>query len=386
MMVGSERQRGRAAHGSLEDAVTGGVCLSPPSLPGSYLVVELTNRCSLACVHCSVSEAGHAHHAQSGYLDPQVFDGLLADLVQHNVRFDALILFWLGEPLLHPHFTRLYRQAVRAAVRHKTFGKIEVHSNGTHLTAARVAALLNDADVPQVIHLSLDAVRQQTYTAVKGLDRLARVDGNVAHLLQTRGKVRSRWPRVVLQYIVGSNNVDEAPEFRARWEQEARTAGLAVRSVAGHVPPGDDVVVFFRQLDCPTPAQQEHENAVFRRAMTQMGLSLPAQAARGETVEAVNLSPCSGFWKSPVVSWDGRLTVCTRDNTLEHGLGSLRDQSFTSMWWGEQQRRRRRQVAQGDYTGLDLCSTCFIPRSLNHTELSASEIAVSQAFDEGLEG
>lgn len=360
-------------------------CIPPPHLPGSYLVVELTNRCSLACVHCSVSEAGHAHHTDTGYLEPAVFDGLVDDLVASGARFDALILFWLGEPLLHPHFTRIYRRAVRAAAAHGVFGKIEVHSNATHLTPARVSALLNDAAVPQVLHLSLDAAGRSVYAAVKGLDRFDKVRGHVEHLLAEKGRTGSTWPRVVLQYIVGSNNVDEVPAFREHWEAVARAAALEVRSVAGHVPEGTDVVVFFRQLDCATAELQERENAVFRGAMAAQALALPAQAERGQTVAAENLSPCSGFWKSPVVDWRGQVTVCTRDNLLHNGIGSLRTHRFSALWWGAEMRGRRQRVATGDYTGLALCSTCFIPRSLNHTELTPTDIEAQRAHDHAVE-
>ncbi len=360
-------------------------CAVPPALPGSYLVVELTNRCSLACVHCSVSEVGHAHHEVTGYLDPLIFDSLIDDLVSSGARFGALILFWLGEPLLHPHFTRIYRRAVRAADEHGTFGQVEVHSNATHLNADRVRALLNEARVPQVLHLSLDAAGKEVYHEVKGLDRFDKVQENVEHLLAEKGRTGATWPRVVLQYIVGSNNHHEVPAFRAHWEAVAGRAGLKVRSVAGHVPSGDDVVVFFRQLDCPTPELQEAENARFRAAMVEQGLDLPAQADHGRTVRARNLVSCSGFWKSPVVDWQGAVTVCTRDNLLENSIGSLRDQTFSELWWGAEMRRRRRQVAAGDYTGLSLCATCFIPRSLNHTQLSPEDIERQEAHDQMLE-
>lgn len=354
---------------------------SPPSLPGSYLVVETTNRCSLACVHCSVSEDGHPHHAVTGYIDPELVFGLYADLARVGGRFDALILFWLGEPLLHPRFSEIWRASVRAAARHGSFGKIELHSNATHLTEARTRALLNDADVHQVLHFSLDAITKPTYDAVKGRDRFAQVQQNVEAFIAARGRLRARWPRPVFQFIVGSNNAAEVPAFRAHWEAVCRRAGVPVRAAAGHVPPGEDAVIFFRQLDCPTPELQEAENAIFREAMRQQGLALPPAAAKGEAVAAANLAPCSGFWKSPVVSWQGDLTACTRDNLLENRLGNLRDTPFSQLWWGRAMAGTRQRVAGGDYSGLPPCATCFIPRSLNYAELNPADVALQASFD-----
>jgi len=353
---------------------------APPRMPGSYLVLELTNRCSLACVHCSVSEEGHPHHARTGYLDPRLADSLFDDLAAVGARFDTLILFWLGEPLLHPHFTRIWRAGLRGAARNGIFGKVEVHSNATHLSADRVAAFLNDGAVPSVLHLSLDAASEATYRAVKGMDRFARVQANVEALVAAKGRTGARWPRVVFQFIVGSNNVADAAPFRAHWEAVCRRAGVPVRAAAGHVPPGDDAVVFFRQLDCPTVDEQLRENALFRAEMARQGLALPPAAARGEAVAAHNLQPCSGFWKSPVVGWQGDVTVCTRDNHLDNRIGNLHDHAFRRLWWGGLQGARRAAVAAGDYGALPLCQTCFIPRSLNHAELSAADIAAEATF------
>ena len=358
----------------------------PPHLPGSYLVVELTNRCSLACVHCSVSEGkAHPHHAHSGYLDPRLALGLVDDLVGVGARFDALVLFWLGEPLLHPAFPLIWRHALRAAARHGTFGKVEVHTNGTHLTAARSQVALNDADVEQPWHLSLDAIDRQTYLRVKGLDRFALVQGNVEAFLAAKARTGARWPRPVFQFIVGDNNVAEARAFREHWEGRCRALGLPVRAAAGHVPPGEDAIVFFRQLDCPTAAEQERCNALFRTEMLAQGLALPPQAAHGEKLgeklESARATACSGFWKSPVVSWQGEVTTCTRDNLLHNAVGSLRDRPFSALWWGDRMAARRVAVAEGCYSGLELCQRCFIPKSLNYSELSPGEIDRQATWD-----
>lgn len=355
--------------------------LPPPALPGSYLVLELTNRCSLACVHCSVSDDSHPHHQQTGYLDPLLADALFDDLARTGARFDTLILFWLGEPLIHPHFSRIWRAALRLAATHQTFSKVEVHTNATHLNARRTDAALNSAGVRQVWHFSLDAIDRDTYLKVKGRDRFDQVQDNIAHFLHRKAERGARWPRPVLQYIVGSNNADTVPAFRRHWEGVLRAAGLPFRVAAGHVPGGEDAVIFFRQLDCPTPEIQQRENAIFRAAMDAQGLSLPPQAAKGEVVAAENLSACSGFWKSPVISWRGEVTTCTRDNLLDNGLGSLADAPFSALWWGEEMRARRGRVSCGDYGGLDLCATCFIPRSLNHTEVSEDDIARTAAWE-----
>ncbi len=337
--------------------------------------MELANRCSLACVHCAVADTSHPHFDSTGYLDVEMAEGVFDDLVRNGIAFDTLILFWLGEPLLHPEFARIWAAAIRAADQHGVFGKVEVHTNATHLTPRNVAALLNEASVPQVIHFSLDATDRDRYLKVKGKDRYREVVENIEHFLAEKSRLGAAWPRPVFQFIVGSNNVGQVGDFRSQWEKACSKTRTPVRVAAGHVPAGDEAVIFFRQLDCPTAEIQQEENAVFRGAMADQGISLPDEAVGGTRVDEENLAVCAGFWKSPVIGWDGGVTTCTRDSHMNNRVGSLTEVPFSRLWWSETMRRRRESVAQGDYSGLSQCQSCFIPRSLNYTAILPEEIS-----------
>ena len=301
-------------------------------------------------------------------------EALFSDLAAHGIAFDTLILFWLGEPLLHPEFPRIWQAAIRTAHSYGTFRKVELHTNATHLTDRFASALLNESSVPQVLHFSLDATDKALYFKVKGMDRYDLVVENIENFLGRKARLGARWPRPVFQFIVGSNNVEQVPAFQKQWTQACESRGIPVRTVAGHVPSGEDAIVFFRQLDCPTAEEQAAENAVFRRAMDELGLDIPAQASKGEQVVGENRSVCAGFWKSPVVSWDGSVTTCTRDSHLMNRVGSLSERPFSTLWFNESMRRRRAAVANGDYSDLTVCQTCFIPRSLNYTGISVEEV------------
>ncbi len=343
-------------------------------LPGSYLVLETTNRCSVACVHCSVGEADHPHHGRTGFVDVSLVRKLLADLVAANARFDVFIPFWLGEPLLHPDFSTIYQEALRAAGEHGVFQRVEVHTNATHLTAERARLALNQSPVPQTWHLTLDATTSETWKRIKGRSTFPEVVANVEHLVREKARRGAIWPRLVFQFIVSDRNAHEARAFRAHWEGLCRSVGLPVRSAAQDVPAGQDAIVFFRQLDAPTPDEQERQNQVFRTTMQELGIPLP-RPAQSPTAIGPNLAVCGCFWKSPVIGWDGALTTCTRDNRLENRLGSVATTPFADLWLRGQVQAWRSQVSRGDYAGLAPCQTCFIPQSSNYSGVTPAEIA-----------
>ena len=255
-----------------------------------------------------------------------------------------------------------------------------MHSNAIALTQSKRATLVNSAAVPQVLHCSLAASTAETYLRIKGRGQLAIANEHTRQILLERRARRARWPRVVIQFIVGSNNVAEVPQFHRDWSEIGQQNGT-ITSAAGHVPEGTQDCIFFRQLDCPTSELQEQENAVFREAMHVQGLVVPPAKQEQETLALDNLQPCSGFWKSPVIDWTGNVTVCTRDNELHNSIGSLKESSFSSLWWGDKMAKRRRKVSCGNYDDLTLCQTCFIPKSLNHTAITSEEI---QRHDAGV--
>ena len=337
------------------------------------MVMELTNLCNLACVHCAVSEEGHEHHAVTGYMSEDVVDSLLADMTEHQIQFDALILFWLGEPLIHPQFNRIYRKILRACEAYPIFKSIEVHTNAITLTADKRRIFLNQSSVPQKVHCTLDAMTAQTYQKVKGRDYFSLALQHTEEMLTQKHLLNSPNPRIVIQYIVGSNNVHEVQDFVAHWKHLANVHQMDLFFSAGQIPSGNHDGVFFRQLDCPTPEEQANENTVFREAMDSIGIPFPEHTPV-ERIDTELKQPCSGFWKSPVIDWKGRLTMCTRDNELINALGNVCDTPFHKLWWGEQQRQNRIQVSVGNYDALSLCSTCFIPQSCNHSDISVMEI------------
>ena len=226
------------------------------------------------------------------HIDLSVVDALINDMVANQLHFDVLILFWLGEPLLHPQFSSIYRRFVRSIHQHGIFSSIEVHTNSILLDTAKRRVFLNQLPVAQKIHCTIDAFQSTTYKSIKGRDALPTIMENVEMLLREKSQLQSQNPRVVLQYIVGSNNVAEAAAFKEYWCNIANSLQLPFFVSAGQIPNTTEDI-FFRQLDCPTEEEQYSEGKVFVEAMQQLNISFP-QHEPSLGVET-GLQPRSGF-------------------------------------------------------------------------------------------
>ena len=346
-----------------------------PRLPDSYLVVELTNRCVARCRHCIQQQAAeHAHFAADETLPADRLRALAADCAAAGIFFDTLILFWLGEPLLHPEFADLYVDLLDANARAPWFGRVEVHTNAILLDAANRAAAVARPDTPAKWHFSLDAATDRTYRAVKGVDRFAAADGNaVAQLAARGGGVQ---PGLVFQFVVQPANVAEVPAFIRRWVDRVTAFGRPCRPVAYGVPGDGGDYVFLRQLDALDPEDQPAADRLYAETCTGLGLPPPArfQARRGQVV-------CSGPWKSPTIGADGRVTVCTRDSGYLLQVGDLASAAFSEIWWENAALRELRAAhRQGGEALPLLCQDCPIPRSSNYTAIRAAELAAYEAW------
>ncbi len=356
--------------------------VSQLNLPGSYMVLEVTNRCPLKCGHCAVADAdaGHPHYSTIEHMSVGMVRELLEDLRASGLKFDNLVLFWLGEPLSNPRFEDIYKLVLQYSGDREVFGKVEVHTNTFPLSERIARAALNDADIPQVWHLTMDAIHAETFTAIKGLDAFHKSQKQSLKMVQLKGSTQSRWPKLAMQFIVSDVNVDEAPEFVDFWKQAYADAGLPIDVTGFHVPvEGPENYIYLKSLDCPTPQEQERQNRVYAGLMERLGLKSPvdpdAERRVTEEVPRELLTPCSGFFMTPTISSDGRVTMCTRDNGYHLVVGSLKEQSFSRIWLDSPILNRRRQrVARGDYSELPYCETCFIPHSVNYSPISDAHI------------
>ena len=364
--------------------------VSDLNLGGSYMVLELTNRCPLKCGHCAVAEAdaGHPHYETIEHMSVGMVRELLVDLKSAGLRFDNLVLFWLGEPLSNPDFVAIYELILRHSGDGEIFGKLEVHTNTFPMKEAIARAALNDRALPQVWHLTMDAINKETFAVIKGLDAFEKSQRQSVKMVQLKGATGSRWPKLAMQFIVSDVNVGEAEAFVDFWTEAYRDAGLPVETTGFHVPvEGPENYIYLKSLDCPTPREQERQNRVYADLMKRLGLRSPVDPDAEERVESEiprELSaPCSGFFMTPTISSDGRITMCTRDNSYHLVVGSLKDASFSRIWLESPVLNRRRQrVARGDYSELPYCQTCFIPSSVNYSGIDAEQI---QRFLRGAE-
>jgi len=293
-------------------------------------------------------------------MDPSLLERIFDGIARDDLRFDHVILQWMGEPLLHPDLPRLVGIAARAL--QGRAGYLRVDTNGVRLTPDRVDRLLEAwlpwSELPLLVVFSLDAVRPETYTRVKGRDALAGVRQNLRALVAARRRHPGLPLNVQVQMVVQEENAAEVGEFEGYWR-----AFFTCRT-----PPGHDEILFKRLHvagggDGQALADRTYDGAILRANLQacegppvsiRLWESRPWQRDDGHR-EAVR-GPCPGPWRTPVIRHDGDLTVCCADLQGRLSLGSLAHDTFWALWTGPRARALREAHRDRRFEGP--CAPC----------------------------
>jgi len=297
------------------------------------------------------------HAVPKGTMDMNVYRSILDGLVKDDCRFDHIIFQWLGDPSLHPALPEMLQLAAQKLA--GRVGYLRVDTNGIRLPPARMDGLLAAASdtVPLLVVFTLDAHTVPTYKAVKGVDALERVRGNIRHLIRQRKRLNVPL-NLQLQFVVQPGNEHEAGDFLAYWSDLLECQG----GEQWH----DELM--FKRLSVgggsagPADADRLYEETMKRFAITAGpvgGVRVDVWDARPWQNDDENAGPrtaCPGLWLTPVIRHDGQLMMCCADLRGELSLGNVVDSGFRALWDGKTATRYRMAHLEGQFDGV--CAGC----------------------------
>ena len=253
----------------------------------SQVVLDVTEVCNLACVHCPHPEFKVGPLYGGRHLEPELAAKAVAEVAAHRAVVQYVRVSANGEPLAHPRIFDILENAVR-------FGGVAVTltTNGTLVDAGRAEKLLGTG--VSMIDVSIDAAREETYARVRG-GRLEVTRANVLGLL-ARKRASGAATRVVVSFVEQAENRAEAAEFEAFW------------------------------LDAGA------DRVLVRRLHSNAGAS--AGIAHGLGAGDAPRYPCLYPWERVLVNARGRLAFCPQDWVHGSELADYRDTTIAQVWGG----------------------------------------------------
>jgi MoaA/NifB/PqqE/SkfB family radical SAM enzyme len=281
----------------------------------SQIIVDATEICNLACIHCPHPTFKQSDQYAGRHLDPALHHKMVDEVREYGRGCTQYIRYTSnGEPLVHPQIYDLLDYAVRNS---GVF--VTLTTNGTILNEKRVAKLL--ASGLHLIDISLDAFMPETYAKVRVNGKLEVTRSNVLRLLQIKRSANAA-TRIVVSFVEHPFNTHEAQPFESYWKDQ-----------------GVDYVVV-------------------RRLHSAAG-GVPAIAAAMHAAQAGEVRyPCLYPWERILLNPRGELAFCPQDWVHGSVIADYHRTTIREVWQSEEYQKLRAAHLRNNFAHHPFCGRC----------------------------
>ena len=281
----------------------------------SQVIVDVTEVCNLACIHCPHPQFKKSEHYAARYLDVDLHNKMVDEVREFGQGRTQFIRYTSnGEPLVHPKIYDMLDYAVKNS---GVF--VTVTTNGTIMNEKRIAKLL--ASGLHMVDISIDAASAETYARVRVNGDLEVTRGNVLKLLEIKRRANAR-TRIVVSFVEQPENTHETGMFKSYWKD----AGA------------DQVVI--RRL---------HSAA---GGVTRIADSMRAKQAHEARY------PCLYPWERILINARGELAFCPQDWVHGSVVTSYCNTTIREVWQGEYYRKLREAHLTNNFCNHKFCGQC----------------------------
>lgn len=281
----------------------------------SQIIVDATEVCNLACIHCPHPEFKKSEHYHARHL-PAELNAKMVDEVRDYGRGHTQYIRYTsnGEPLLHPDIYDMLDYSVR-----HSGVLIALTTNGTILREERIEKLL--ASGLHIIDVSIDAFTEATYARIRVNGHLDTTRRNVQRLIELRTRHRAK-SKVVVSFVEQPQNAGEVTEFENFWKAT-----------------GADYVVV-------------------RRLHSAAGSVARVADAMHQTQANTTRRPCLYPWERVLLNPRGELAFCPQDWVHGSVVADFAITTIRDVWRSEFYRRLREAHLTNNYCDHKFCGQC----------------------------
>lgn len=269
--------------------------------------LELNNCCNFRCSFCP------PFTRKKGFMSRELLRTILEDIAP--TQKELVQLHYHGESLMHPEFDEMMRMC-------KEYGlTIGLSTNCSLLDEDKSKRLIESG--LDYLTLAFDGVSKEIYEANRKGGNFERVRDNILRFLEIRDELNSATPYTDLHVIKLDESLPLLGKFREFW-QKTNVDQITFKSYSTR---GGQV----------NESLADSKNWYYGQRKTRY--------------------PCSWFWSSVIILWDGRVVPCCHDMEGKIILGDLKKNTMSEIWNGERIVQLREREIAGDYN-KDLCLKC----------------------------
>lgn len=289
-------------------------------MPGT-MSIEPTTACNLRCPQCPSGLRSFSR--PTGSLSMELYQKIIDENQRH---LSYLMLYFQGEPYIHPRFTDMVAYASSRNIYTAT-------STNAHFLTEENAEKTVRSGLHRLI-VSMDGTTQEVYEKYRIEGSLEKVKEGLLNLKKAKEKYKSNKPYTILQFVVFGHNehqMDEAKRFKMIYGADA----LAFKTAQ---------IYDFQENSNLLPS----DPALSRYMKTKNGLY---------AIKNKLLNHCWKMWHGCVVTRDGSVVPCCFDKDATQVLGNLNHQNMREIWHANSYKQFRDKLFISRKE-IDICTNC----------------------------
>lgn len=282
--------------------------------------IEPTTSCNLHCLECPSGQENFTRN--TGNIKPALYKSIIDELYSH---LSYLILYFQGEPYLHPNFFDLVNYANKKDI-------YTASSTNGHFLSEENAKKTILSGLNKLI-VSLDGTTQESYSFYRRGGDLNQVLKGINNLVRLKKQLKSKTPYLILQFLVIKQNQHQIEDAKSLAKQlnvdkiVFKTTQIYDFENGSELIPTIDKYSRYRKIN----------NKYFIKN------KLPNR--------------CSRLWNSSVITWDGLIVPCCFDKDAEYIMGNIAKTAFKNIWKSNKYQKFRREVLFSR-KNIDICKNC----------------------------
>jgi len=284
--------------------------------------IEPTGVCNLRCPECPSGLRQITR--KNNFIEVDLFKKVLDETSPY---LSSLILYFQGEPYLHPKFTELVQYAANEK------GVYTLTSTNAHFLTEENAKKTVLSGLDKLI-VSIDGTTQETYEQYRKAGNLEKVKEGLKNIVKQKKLLSSSTPEVAVQFLVVKPNEHQLSEIK----QLVKDFGA------------DSLILKSAQL-------YDYKNG--NHLLTSFDKYSRYRKKTDGTYEIKNKlkSRCSRLWNSTVITTDGEVLPCCFDKDAKYSAGNLNTENFKDINNNEKYKSFRKRLLSGR-KNIDICKNC----------------------------
>ncbi len=279
--------------------------------------IEPTSICNLRCPECPTGV--NLLKRPRGMMEITQYKEAIHQLSPYLMYLN---LYIQGEPMMHPQFSLMVKEANK-------YGFYTSTSTNGHFLTPELAKQIVDSKLTRII-FSVDGASQESYGIYRVGGELEKVKKSISYLISAKKVAHSLYPIVVMQFLVFKHNEHELPNIK-RLAKSLKIDKLEVKT---------SQLNDFGKMEPPL----------------NMRLSRYSDAS-GTTLKRRTKNRCWRQWHSATLTWDGRFAPCCYDKDAIHSFGNTTEKPINNIWLNNKSISFKSNIFL-NRKAIDMCKNC----------------------------